>query len=320
MPRINYLNEKTVVTDAAVTILQTSLQNGIPHTHVCGGNARCSTCRVLVLEGLQYCCPRNDKEQKMAARRNFSPRVRLACQTTLNGDITLRRLVIDEEDKDLVVQEMMGLNPRSVGEERRIAILFSDVRNFTSFAEKHLPYDIIHVLNRYFNRVGAVILQHGGQIDNFIGDGIMALFGMHGEPDAALNAVRAGRAMLAEVAMMQAYFLTQFQSDFRIGIGIHYGEAVLGVLGVGERRRLTAIGDAVNFASRIESANKVAGTELLISEDVDQQIKGRVRIGRHTDLPIKGKTGQYSLHEVLDVSEAPRAALPEEEAEGAPAH
>ena len=321
MPRINYLNEKTVETDPAITILQTSLQNGILHTHVCGGNARCSTCRVLVLECLQYCCPRNDKEQKMAARRNFSPRVRLACQTTLNGDVTVRRLVIDEEDKDLVTQEMMGLSPRSVGEERHIAILFSDVRNFTAFSEKHLPYDIIHVLNRYFNRVGAVILQHGGQIDNFIGDGMMALFGMNGEADAALNAVRAGRAMLAEVEMMQTYFLTQFQTNFRVGIGIHYGEAVLGVLGVGERRRLTAIGDAVNFASRIESANKEAGTELLISEAVFQQIKGRVRLGQHIDLPIKGKTGTYSLHEVLEVIETPSGeAAPDDELERAHTH
>ncbi|MBI3764324.1 MAG: adenylate/guanylate cyclase domain-containing protein, partial [Chloroflexi bacterium] len=223
MPRINYLNEKTVEADTSTPILQVSLQNGIPHTHVCGGNARCSTCRVLVLEGIENCCARNEKEQKMAERRNFSPRVRLACQTTLTGDVTLRRLVLDDEDKNLVVQELRGDAPRSVGEERAIAIMFSDIRNFTAFSEANLPYDVIHVLNRYFGRVGPIINQNQGQINNLIGDGIMALFGVEDPTDAAVNAVRAGLEMLTSVEAMQPYFQAQFKINLRIGIGIHYG-------------------------------------------------------------------------------------------------
>ncbi len=302
MPTITYQNEKIIEVDAATTILQASLQNGIPHTHVCGGNARCSTCRVLVLSGLEHCCARNEKEQKMADRRNFSPTVRLACQTIIGGDVSLRRLVIDNEDEELVDQEVMGTSPRSVGQERQVAILFSDIRGFTAFSEAHLPYDVIHVLNRYFNRVGSIINRHGGQIDNFMGDGIMALFGTDDAPDATLRAVRAGVEMLAAVEAMQPYFEAQFKTNFRIGVGIHFGEVVLGVVGVGERRRLTAIGDAVNLASRIESANKEAGTELLISEDAYRQVKDRAQIGKHVELPIKGKTGEYSLHEVLRVN------------------
>ncbi|MBI3241009.1 MAG: adenylate/guanylate cyclase domain-containing protein [Chloroflexi bacterium] len=303
MPHITYQNEKLIEVEPATTILQASLQNGIPHTHVCGGNARCSTCRVLVLSGLEHCCPRNEKEQKMAERRHFSPAVRLACQTTLGGDVTLRRLVIDNEDEELVDQEVAGgTAPRSVGEEKQIAILFSDIRGFTAFSEAHLPYDVIHVLNRYFNRVGSIINRHGGQIDNFMGDGIMALFGLDDAPDATLRAVRAGVEMLAAVEAMQPYFEAQFKTNFRIGIGLHFGEVVLGVVGVGERRRLTAIGDAVNLASRIESANKEARTEFLISEDAYEQVKSHVQIGRHIELPIKGKTGEYSLHEVLTVN------------------
>jgi adenylate cyclase len=302
MPTIIYQNEKVVEADTATTILQASLQNGIPHTHVCGGNARCSTCRVLVLSGLEHCCPRNEKEQKMADRRNFSPTVRLACQTSIGGDVTLRRLVIDNEDEELVDQEVLGASPRSVGEERQVAILFSDIRGFTAFSEAHLPYDVIHVLNRYFNRVGSIINRHGGQIDNFMGDGIMALFGTDDAPDATLRAVRAGVEMLIAVEAMQPYFEVQFKTNFRIGVGVHFGEVVLGVVGVGERRRLTAIGDAVNLASRIESANKEAGTGFLISEDAYQQVRDRVQIGKHVELPIKGKTGEYSLHEVLRVN------------------
>jgi adenylate cyclase len=304
MPLITYLNEKVVETDAGTPILHASLQNGIPHTHVCGGNARCSTCRVLIVQGVENCCPRNEREQKMAERRNFGPTVRLACQTTICGDVSLRRLVLDDEDRRLVEDEVRGSQaPRSVGEERQIAILFSDIRNFTTFAEAQLPYDVIHVLNRYFHRVGAAVERNGGQIDNFVGDGLNALFGAYGDSaGAALNAVRAGLEMLAEVEAMQPYFQSQFKTRLHIGVGVHYGEAVLGAVGVGERRRLTVVGDAANFASRVESANKDTGTEFLISQGAYDQVRDQVRVGRAFELPIKGKTGTYSLYEVLGLA------------------
>src|SRR5262249_1772973 len=209
----------------------------------------------------------------MALRRNFSPNVRLACQTTLSGDVALRRLVLDDQDRQLVDQEIAHAAPRSVGEERLLAILFSDIRDFTSFSEAHLPYDVIHALNRFFSRVGSIVDQNHGHIDNYMGDGIMALFGVEDPANAAINAVRAGLAMLRAVDDMQPYFETQFKTRLRIGVGIHYGEAVLGAIGTGERRRLTAIGDAVNVASRVESANKDAGTSLLISQRTFQQVE-----------------------------------------------
>ena len=301
MVRIHYLSDDRIVeTDDATSILQTSLNNGIPHTHVCGGNAKCSTCRVLVLEGLEHCCVRNEEEQKMADRRRFSSNIRLACQTIVSGDVAMRRLVLDNEDVELVDHEVMGATaPRSVGEDRHLAILFADIRNFTSFTEAQLPYDVIHVLNRYFNRVGAIINRHNGQINNFMGDGIMALFGVSRPETAALDAVRAGLEMLQAVEAMQPYFEVQFKTSFRIGIGIHCGEVVLGAVGAGDRRQLTAIGDAVNFAARIESANKEAGTGFLISEDMHEQVENDVIFGKHCELTIKGKTGTYSLHEVV---------------------
>jgi adenylate cyclase len=308
VPRITYQNEAVIEVDTETPILHASLQHGIPHTHVCGGNARCSTCRVLILDGLDHLCPRNEKEQKMAVRRNFSPNVRLACQTTLTGDVALRRLVLDDEDRWLVDQEVAHAAPRSVGEERLLAILFSDIRDFTAFSEAHLPYDVIHALNRYFSRVGSIIEQHHGQIDNFMGDGIMALFGVDDPANATLNAVGAGLDMLRAVDDMQPYFEAQFKTRLRIGVGIHYGEAVLGAIGTGERRRLTAIGDAVNVASRVESANKEAGTSLLISQRAFQQVGHQVQSGRQVTLPLKGKTGVFQLHEVTGLADSPGPA------------
>lgn len=302
MPRITYQDEAVVEVDTSTPILHASLQNGIPHTHVCGGNARCSTCRVLIMDGLENVCPRNEKEQKMALRRNFSPNVRLACQTTLQGDVVLRRLVLDDEDRWLVDQEVANAAPRSVGEERLVAVLFSDIRDFTAFAEAHLPYDVIHALNRYFSRVGAIIEQHHGRVDNFMGDGIMALFGLDDPGNGVLNAVRAGLDMLRAVDEMQPYFEAQFKTRLRIGVGVHYGAAVLGAVGTGDRRRLTAIGDSVNVASRVENANKDAGTSFLITQRAYQQVAERIATGRLVQLPLKGKTGVFQLYEVTGLS------------------
>ncbi len=301
MPRIRYLTDgRTLDVGPGTTLLRASLDNGIPHTHVCGGNAKCSTCRVLVIEGLEHCGPRNEKEARLARDRGFAADIRLACQTAPGGDVALRRLVLDAEDVALVDAEAKGASLGSGGEERRVAILFSDIRNFTAFSEKQLPYDVVHSLNRYFHRVEAVVARHGGRIDNFIGDGMMALFGTAAaSANPSLDAVRAALEMLDEVAAMRPYFEANFKFDLRIGIGIHCGEVVLGAVGFGERRRLTAIGDAVNLASRIERMNKEAGTSLLVSASTWENVRGAVRGGRQLEVPLKGKSGKYSLYEVV---------------------
>ncbi|MFQ5796548.1 MAG: 2Fe-2S iron-sulfur cluster-binding protein [Candidatus Bipolaricaulia bacterium] len=141
MPHIYYLSdERKVETDTETTILQTSLKFDIPHTNVCGGNARCSTCRVVIIEGLKFCSPRNEKEQALAERLRFDPKIRLACQTTVTGSVKLRRLVLDEEDVELTSQLAASLTPSYMGEEKQIAILFADIRGSTAFAEALPPY------------------------------------------------------------------------------------------------------------------------------------------------------------------------------------
>lgn len=300
MPSVSYVIEKREVeADLDETILHVSLTSGIPHAHACGGNARCSTCRVLITEGLDHCAPRNEKEQMLAGRLHFSSDVRLACQTTINGDVTLRRLVLDEEDLLLTNQLARGAVVSAVGEEKKLAILFSDIRGFTPFAEALPPYDVVHVLNRYFHQMGQVITRFGGCIDNYAGDGLMALFGMNDPAEAPLQAVRAGLGMLEAVERLRPYLENIHSKSFQIGIGIHYGETVVGEIGAENLKRVTAIGDAVNLASRIESANKQAGTRLLISEVTYNELKDRVSVGRTIRIGLPGKTGEYTLYEVI---------------------
>jgi adenylate cyclase len=300
MPNILYtLEKRTVEADASETILQVSMRTGVPHAHACGGNARCSTCRVLILDGLDYCEPRNPKETLLADRLKFTPEIRLACQTTFNGDLTLRRLVLDDEDIQLAGQQTAAGAACSVGEEKQLAVLFADIRGFTPFAEALPPYDVVHVLNRYFHRMGAVISRNGGSIDNYMGDGLMALFGMKDQTSAALNAVRAGLEMIDAMELLKPYLEMTYSRTFEIGIGIHFGEVVVGAIGGQSLRRVTAIGDAVNLASRIEAANKKAGTRLLVSAETYEEVKDHVRVGNTVCVSLPGKTGEYSLREIV---------------------
>ena len=299
MPRIHYLpEEKVVVAELTETILHASLRSGIQHTHVCGGKARCSTCRVLIVAGLDSCAPRNAKEQQMADLLHFTPDIRLACQTVLTGDVKLRRLVLDADDVELADQLQSPAAHRRVGEEMRVAVLFSDIRGFTAFAETLPPYDVIHALNRYFYRMEEIVRSHHGYVDNYMGDGLLAIFGTVEPESASLDAVLAGLEMLDAMEQLGPYYASIYGRSFRIGIGVHCGNVVLGNIGPPGRDRVTVIGDAVNFASRIEAANKVTGTSLLVSEDVYKCVAGCVEVTKFEAIALPGRTHKCALYEV----------------------
>jgi adenylate cyclase len=303
VPEIRYLpDDKSASATYAETLLEASLRIGLPHAHACGAVARCSTCRVVVVEGLELCGPRNDAEAAMAQRLHFSPEIRLACQTVPQGDVTVRRMVLDEEDARHSARMAAQKSFASIGEDKEIAILFADIRGFTSFTERLPPYDVVYALNRYFLQMGQAIGANGGHINNYMGDGLMALFGVSGTPDAAFRSVCAGLAMLDAVDKLKPVFREIYDMDFDIGVGIHYGEVVIGSLGAESQQRLTVIGDAVNFASRIEAANKTHGTRLLVSQELYKLVAPRVRAGRRFEaVAIKGKSGSYELIEITAV-------------------
>ena len=300
MPTIYFEpDDKAIAARDGETILAASLRAGIRHSHACGGKARCSTCRVSVKAGVDHCAPRRKRERMLAERLHFSDEVRLACQTKIAGDITVRRLIIDDEDIEFTKRIAEALQPASIGEEKKVAILFADIRGFTSISETLPPYDVIYMLNRYFARVRHVISQFGGQINIYMGDGFMALFGHDDSPDASFRAVSAGLSLIEDVKQGAQHFEELYERSFRIGVGIHFGEVVLGTIGDNGNPHMTAIGDTVNFASRIESANKEYATELLISDAVYRQVSELITTGKRIeDAVVKGKSGQHVLWEV----------------------
>lgn len=303
--RVHYLpDDVEVEIRSGNTILRASLEAGIPHTHVCGGHARCSTCRIAIVEGLEYCQPRNSSERNLAERLNFSPTIRLACQTSTTGDVKVRRLVLDDEDIEITSQLQRGAVPGPVGEEKHLAILFSDIRGFTSFAEALPPYDVVHALNRYYQKMDQVIQYYGGEIHNYMGDGLLVLFDGDDAEDVSLRAVKTGLGMLEALEDLRPYFEATYSKMLDIGVGIHYGQVVMGNLGAPRHKRLMVIGDSVNFASRIESANKDAGTRFLISDVTYEYVKGQVEVGQTIRVMVKGKTGEHTLYEVTAVTNA----------------
>ena len=170
---------KTVTMVPGFTVLEASRFNNIPHASVCGGRGRCSTCRVRVMRGAEHLPPPSPEEARVLERVGAPPQVRLACQ--------LRPIMPLDRDPAAAVHRharaKLSRGPSNTqGSDQVIAVLFADLRSFTQFAEKRLPYDVVFVLNRYFNAMGMAIAEAGGHLDKFIGDGVMALFGTAGDP------------------------------------------------------------------------------------------------------------------------------------------
>ena len=301
MPSIYFLpdDKKFGVRDGE-SIRDSALQNGIRIAHVCGGKARCSTCRVLVLEGLENCSPRSDKEKNIARDLAFSPDIRLACQTKVKSDVKVRRLTLDEYDVELTSRFITGEQSNLAGVEKHVFIMFVDIRGFTTFSESLLPYDVIHILHRYFHYIDEAVTRHGGFIDNYMGDGFMALFEVESPEEGALSAVKAGLELFNVLKVrIKPYVEKLFGKAFEIKVGLHCGLVVAGTVGGSDYKKTMVIGDAVNFSSRIESANKQAGTRFLISKDVYVKVADSILVDRKLQLEIPGKTGIHILYEVV---------------------
>jgi class 3 adenylate cyclase/nitrite reductase/ring-hydroxylating ferredoxin subunit len=309
MPKIVCLPDNTQFSiGGGETILEASLRSGLQHAHACGGRAHCSTCRVWILEGLEHCNERNELERAIADPLRFGPEVRLACQTKVSGDLKLRRLVLDETDLEITSQLAKPRLGRS-GEVRTIAVLFCDIRDFTSLSQRLSPYDLMFVLNRYFFQMADAIERNGGHVEKFIGDAIMAIFGLDDTPDFPLRAVKAATDMLGAADRMKSYMKAMYDMDFDVGIGLHYGEAVIGTVSGGREEKLAAIGETVNIASRIEGANKEAGTRLLISEALYQQVETNVEVSDFLRVRLRGTDERMSLHEVTRLTPEAEALL-----------
>jgi adenylate cyclase len=207
---------------------------------------------------------------------------------------------------DEVVEKIMasGKRPDLSGEALRISVLFSDIRNFTTISERLSPRQVVEMLNAYFTQVCEPILEQGGTVDKFIGDAVMAIFGSPvPNPDHARRALQAALdiAALAQEfrTWMQDHFAEVDLPDFRVGIGLHTGEAIVGSIGSPKRLEFTSIGDTINTASRLEGLSKELGWIIVASSDIIKAAGPGVVLGRSANRQVKGRREPVEVFEVL---------------------
>ena len=264
---ITYNRADTRSAPEGLTLLEISRLSRIPHASVCGGRARCSTCRVQVVSGLEHLAvPGPDELRALQKAGIKSPDIRLACQVRPRGDLSIITLVPAGADLRQLRQDNFA-----AGTERTVTVMFIDLRGFTRFSEGRLPYDVVFILNQYLAGMSSAIAANGGYVDKFMGDGIMALFGMEGSAqDGAQAALRTVADIAKAVDDVNAAHTADMPQPMRYGIGIHTGEAILGRVGASRNHsagdRVTALGDTVNTASRLESLSKELGVEAVISK------------------------------------------------------
>ncbi|CAD0183791.1 Adenylate cyclase 1 [Ruegeria sp. THAF57] len=258
--RVKYVEGPEVVAEKGMTLLEISQANGIPHTALCGGKGRCTTCRVIVEDGAEKLPAPSDVEARSLAAVSAPDGARLACQIRPTEPITAFRMFRPDGGRQRA--------HASQGQERKLAVLFLDMRGFTSRTTGQLPYDIVFLLNRFFDAIVPAITADGGVVDKYMGDGLLAVFET---PDAESSA-KAGLKAAADVSHALMRFNQQLEAEgsprIRIGMGLHLGDLVLGEIGAAGNAARTIIGDAVNVASRLEAETKGLKVELLVSDDV----------------------------------------------------
>jgi adenylate cyclase len=186
------------------------------------------------------------------------------------------------------------------GERRDVSILFQDIRGFTSLSEQFDPAALLRMLNRFFTEVVAAVEAEGGVVKQFTGDGVMALFGApQRREDHAERAVRAALGIEARLAHLNTEFREQGLPPLSIGIGIHTGEVVAGLIGPDERVEYGVVGEPVNLASRVEALTKDMIATILVSRDIATRIGSQFTLGRTALLPVKGKADPVEVIEVL---------------------
>lgn len=289
MVEIRYAGGRAVRVPRGFSVLEASRYAGISHHSVCRGKGRCSTCRVRVMKGLESLPAAAPAERRTLTKINAGFDVRLACQLRPEHDLTVIPLLFSAS-AGTDVASRPNVEP---GREQEVVVMFCDIRNFTHLVEARLPFDVVFLLNRYFAVVGQAVEAEGGRMDKFVGDGAIALFGVGSTTsDPCLRAFAAAASISDGIDQLNRELVDDLKIPLRVAIGVHVGPAVVGAIGYGPAVGMTAIGDTVNIASRLEASAKELDAYLVASEIAAQRagldLAGAVR----RDLSVRGRSAR----------------------------
>jgi len=282
------------------TVLETLRENGIPHASVCGGRARCTTCRVMVTRGLAALPAPAVLEAKALARIEAPPGLRLACQIRPTADLAVMPLLpADATPAQCSVRG--GLE----GSERLITIVFVDLRGSTTLGETKLPYDVLFILNQFFTEMTKALDATNGHYSQFTGDGLLALYGLTAKDPATgpADALRGVREMLTRLEQLNRRLVGELKQPLRIGIGMHFAEAILGSMGPPRSQIITAIGDAVNTAARLEGLTKEYDCALVISRRAAEAAGLDLSVHQLHAVAVKGRVEKVEFYALETVPE-----------------
>ena len=295
---LSYNNGRSLRVPKGLSVLEASLRYHVPHASVCGGRARCSTCRIRVIGGCESLPAPSPREAFVLAQVGTAdPSIRLACQLRPTTDLSFFQLFMPS----LVSANAHASHPARIGQERYLVSMFVDMRGSTRLAETRLPFDTVFIVNRFLAAVSQAVIACGGQPNQFIGDGMLALFGLGVDPQTARRqAIKAAGTIAANIELLNALLSHDLREPIRFGIGIHGGEVIVGDIGYRDHMVFTALGDAVNVAARLQDMTKTLACEAIISEHVCAMAGIPAGILPEHDVEIRGRAERLRVRTATD--------------------
>jgi adenylate cyclase len=265
MITLSYGNGRKIRVPKGLSVLEASLRHQVAHASVCGGRARCSTCRIRVIGDHTLLPEPSNREAFVLSRvgSGSDPAIRLACQLRPETDISFFQIFMPQ------AATAGASGPPHIGEERYLVSMFVDMRGSTRLAENRLPFDTVFVVNRFLGAVSQAVIECGGQPNQFLGDGQLALFGLATSRQAACRqGLKAAAMIAANIEELNQFLKHDLREPIRFGIGIHAGDVIVGDIGYRDHIVFTALGDAVNVAARLQDMTKSLQCEVILSEEV----------------------------------------------------
>jgi len=299
MINLSYGNGRTVRVPKGLSVLEASLRNNVPHASVCGGRARCSTCRIRVI-GDCNSLPKPSEREAFVLNRvgaGADPAIRLACQLRPNTDLSFLQIFMPQ----ITAASLRKAGSVRIGQERYLVSMFVDMRGSTTLAEKRLPFDTVFIVNRFLSAVSQAVIECGGQPNQFVGDGELALFGLNTNSQTACRqALQAAALIATNIDELNQFLSHDLLEPIRFGIGIHGGEVIIGDIGYRDHQVFTALGDAVNVAARLQDMTKGLECEVILSEEVYKTAGLPVNLSPEQELPIRGRAVPLTVRVVAN--------------------
>ncbi|MCS7206257.1 MAG: YceI family protein [Leptospiraceae bacterium] len=268
-------DQKEIEVEVGSSILEASLNYGIPHYHVCLGNGVCSTCRVEILEGLEYLPPRNSQEKLIANQKGWKDNIRLACQTIPKGNIKVRRLIYDEGDSRLAQKEITDSQTK---ENQEATVLVIEIQNFFELIEK--TPNVFFSLSHFFQRVNKVLSNFDSYIEKLNQHSLMAIF-VPKENQSLLELSLHALYCTKEILEISKEFNeTNKLQGIQVQMGLNLGAVIFASANYKGNWENVVFGKTIEWANYLTKVNRKVQTHILISESLYNIAKDYIRIGR----------------------------------------